>query len=70
MPALWKELGSEVPFQREGEGFRHMCGGCGSFEEASKDYLRCGRCLTERYCSKECQVSSWKDHKPLCSARK
>jgi hypothetical protein len=25
--------------------------------------LLCSRCNTTRYCSKECQISHWKDHK-------
>lgn len=27
---------------------------------------RCSRCKTEWYCSRACQVQSWKSHKPLC----
>ena len=37
------------------------CSQCG--KEASK---RCGRCGTEWYCSRACQVGSWKAHKPVC----
>lgn len=69
LPEMMRRFCPDVPFQREATGFRHMCGGCGSFEDSSKDYLRCGRCLTERYCSQVCQLASWKDHKPVCSAR-
>jgi hypothetical protein len=38
--------------------------GCTS-EEAS---TVCGRCLTVRYCSRECQRAGWKAHKPVCVA--
>ncbi len=38
--------------------------GCAS-EEASSV---CGRCEAVRYCSRECQRTDWKAHKPLCKA--
>jgi hypothetical protein len=38
--------------------------GCAS-EEASSV---CGRCEAVRYCSRECQRTDWKAHKPVCSA--
>lgn len=31
--------------------------------------LKCGRCLLASYCSKECQVSCWKEHKKVCNHR-
>jgi predicted Zn-ribbon and HTH transcriptional regulator len=37
------------------------CAGCGL--AASK---RCSTCKSEWYCSKECQVKRWKQHKPMC----
>jgi hypothetical protein len=27
---------------------------------------RCSRCKSDWYCSRECQVASWKSHKPIC----
>jgi tetratricopeptide (TPR) repeat protein len=39
--------------------------GCAS-EEASS---MCGRCEAVRYCSRECQRTDWKAHKPVCTAR-
>ena len=27
---------------------------------------KCGRCVSVRYCSRECQVQDWKTHKPVC----
>ena len=38
--------------------------GCAS-EEASSV---CGRCEAVRYCSRECQRTDWKAHKPVCAA--
>ena len=38
--------------------------GCAS-EEASSV---CGRCGAVRYCSRECQRTDWKAHKPACTA--
>ena len=30
-------------------------------------FKKCGRCLTEVYCSLECQHAAWKQHKILCN---
>jgi hypothetical protein len=38
--------------------------GCAS-EEASSV---CARCQAARYCSRECQRTDWKAHKPVCTA--
>jgi hypothetical protein len=38
--------------------------GCAS-EEASSV---CGRCEAVRYCSRSCQRTDWKAHKPVCAA--
>jgi zinc finger MYND domain-containing protein 10 len=39
-----------------------MCALCGKPAEK-----RCAKCHNEWYCSRECQVSSWKGHKELCA---
>ena len=31
-----------------------------------KKVLVCSRCMNAKYCSKECQKSNWKTHKPNC----
>ena len=43
------------------EGGIAKCGKCG--KQATK---KCSRCQLEWYCSRECQVASWKGHKLVC----
>ena len=38
-----------------------VCAGCG--EAATQ---RCSKCKSEWYCSRECQLKRWKEHKPMC----
>jgi hypothetical protein len=38
--------------------------GCASEEKSSV----CARCHVVRYCSRECQRTDWKAHKPVCTA--
>jgi hypothetical protein len=53
-----------------------MCGSCGKFEEPEKkscpreSYKKCSACLTEHYCSRECQKKDWKNHKITCNENK
>jgi len=39
-----------------------FCFNCGSRENLKK----CSKCQNTYYCSKECQVSDWKEHKKTC----
>jgi len=40
---------------------------CGQWEELGKPrYQKCGKCKVKYYCSRECQVGDWKEHKKLC----
>ena len=39
-----------------------VCAKCG--HDAQQ---RCSRCKSEWYCSRECQLKSWKKHKPICN---
>lgn len=38
------------------------CAVCG----AHKPHYKCGRCKWTKYCSRDCQASDWKSHKPKC----
>lgn len=40
-----------------------ICAQCGRFSEIMP---KCGRCLSVRYCSAECQKLHWKQHKKEC----
>lgn len=43
------------------------CSGCGAAKRPDgKSLLRCGKCKTTQYCSKECQVNMWPTHKAEC----
>ena len=64
--------GKDMAEQTAGEGGRAgaaggaegPCSHCG--KRATK---RCGRCKrSEWYCSRDCQVTMWKSHKPVCDA--
>ncbi|KAJ3204984.1 hypothetical protein HDU67_009161 [Dinochytrium kinnereticum] len=50
----------------EGGAWRVLCDGCGKREGRQEEWRRCARCNWNAYCSKECQVSDWKTHKPVC----
>ena len=40
-----------------------ICAQCGKLANS-----RCSRCKSEWYCSKECQIKRWKEHKALCKS--
>ena len=48
------------------------CGKCGKqgVEDSgsSTTLLTCARCKVQKYCSKECQLADWKQHKKICKA--
>lgn len=58
LKSIMKLYGSDVFDQFEDDP---KCAGCG--DPAT---MRCSRCKTEWYCSRECQLSRWKEHKKLC----
>jgi len=46
---------------------RKACDACGNMQSsAAKCMLRCSRCRFAVYCSKQCQKSVYKSHKPFC----
>jgi len=46
---------------------KYMCWECENFAEC--DIQHCAKCKTARYCSRDCQVSAWKQgHKLKCNA--
>ncbi|KAF2034802.1 hypothetical protein EK21DRAFT_55723 [Setomelanomma holmii] len=50
---------------------KELCFMCGarSTREGAK-LLKCGGCQIARYCSQECQVKDWKEHKHICRQSK
>lgn len=57
-PALAKFLKSVIKS-------RSGCSVCAKKKDECK-LMHCGGCKIVYYCSKECQTSDWKDHKPVC----
>jgi hypothetical protein len=45
------------------------CFKCGALESSTLKFRVCGRCKEVRYCSRECQVESWKEHKIFCGPK-
>ncbi|KAK4541986.1 hypothetical protein LTR36_007186 [Oleoguttula mirabilis] len=53
----------------QGGGSEDVCGACTAEEgKGGSPLLQCGRCKTQRYCSKECQRKDWRAHKVGCAA--
>jgi hypothetical protein len=51
------------------------CEGCGVDETCAADGMasnlrKWAKCLEVRYCSRECQASDWKAHRPFCKSAK
>ena len=49
-------------------GRLRVCAGCGGAPPAGAKLCACGRCMSARYCSTECQVKHWRvgGHKEAC----
>lgn len=45
---------------------KDVCNGCNRRAAVNKEFKCCSKCKRTYYCSKECQVSHWKSHKPDC----
>lgn len=48
-----------------GSELLHRCEQCGKSGNEN-EFKKCGRCLTVKYCGKDCQVANWKNHKLVC----
>jgi hypothetical protein len=47
---------------------QYHCAQCGTTMEKIKS-MKCSVCRTTSYCSRECQVTHWPLHKPVCKAK-
>lgn len=46
------------------------CSGCGKDEaELGKRLKHCAKCVSTKYCSRECQKEDWKQHKKFCMSK-
>ena len=48
----------------------HSCGNVYNCQNKGEGYLLCSKCKHLRYCSKECQLADWPDHKTNCAELK
>ena len=46
--------------------FACTCTNCGKDEPPDVDFQECSNCNTTIYCSRNCQVKHWKQHKKIC----
>mmetsp|Transcript_14247 Transcript_14247/g.16143 ORF Transcript_14247/g.16143 Transcript_14247/m.16143 type:complete len:489 (-) Transcript_14247:583-2049(-) len=58
-----QKIAVDIDFISRKGGDLSMCRYC---NELGEGYQTCSRCLTTRYCSRECQKKDWKGHKPYC----
>lgn len=42
---------------------------CQACQQEKTRVFKCGRCRSAEYCSKDCQRSAWRDHKPNCAGQ-
>ncbi|KAJ6619787.1 hypothetical protein B0H10DRAFT_1876702 [Mycena sp. CBHHK59/15] len=46
------------------------CGNCNKPPlTGDKPFAKCGKCKITHYCSRQCQIAHWKEHKPICKER-
>jgi hypothetical protein len=80
---FFKTYRAEQAIRYKGHGFETSecpvelaaaaCEGCGVDESCAADgtgsnLRKCAKCLEVRYCSRECQASDWKAHRPFCKS--
>ena len=65
----WVEKQADSPKEmRDGNKLCRKCNKMEHSTEFQKNLLKCSRCKSAFYCSRECQVADWKAHKPFCKA--
>ena len=57
-----KKRDKEIIIKKNGT---EWCEICDQFKPVI-DFKKCGQCKCQRYCSRECQKSDWKEHKKVC----
>ena len=61
--SCWTVDGQTALLEAEMASWR-QCANCGIKWEKMK---KCGRCKQKHYCSKECQLEAWPEHKKVCT---
>ncbi|RDB17073.1 hypothetical protein Hypma_001716 [Hypsizygus marmoreus] len=57
-----KEVKKNLAQQKD----ERRCTRCGVIASEAEGLKVCGKCKFSRYCSRECQVADWSDHKKTC----
>ncbi|KAF3903037.1 hypothetical protein AA313_de0204304 [Arthrobotrys entomopaga] len=62
------ELMAKKSMEIRDASHKGTCGGCGGTKivDDDKTLMKCARCKSIEYCSKECQKRDWKRHKAFC----
>ncbi|KAJ7582505.1 hypothetical protein C8J56DRAFT_954937 [Mycena floridula] len=45
------------------------CAKCMKAPQSGQTFSRCSKCLQSHYCSRQCQLAHWSQHKPTCMER-
>ena len=56
----------EIRKEEEYMADRHACENCKTIFRI-KELKKCSKCKVARYCSRECQVENWKEHRRMCA---
>lgn len=49
-------------------GFEITCANCSTAERTEEKFQHCSKCKEVCYCSRDCQVAHWKEHKKTCGS--